>query len=120
MKIYISGPMTGYTNYNFKAFFDAEDFIRSLGYMALNPAWQDGYTFEEAIKHAKISGHSWGDYMREDLKMLMMADSILLLDGWRESRGAKLETIVAQALDMDFYRLKDGKMVPYNYEQIAS
>ena len=116
MKIYISGPMTGYLDYNFKSFFNAEETILKLGYTALNPAWQDGYTFEEAKRNAKIKGHSWGQYMREDLKMLMMADSILLLDGWEESKGAKLEAVVAKALDMKFYKIKNNELVPYNYE----
>jgi hypothetical protein len=116
MKIYISGPMTGHPDYNFRSFFDAEELILKLGHTALNPAWQDGYTFEEAKKSAKIKGHSWGQYMREDLKMLMMAEGIVLLDGWRESKGAKLEAIVAGALDMQFYKIKNNELINYKYE----
>ena len=89
MKIYISGPMTGYPEWNVPAFNAAAARLSNLGHEVLNPA--DGGT--DAAK-------SWSDYLREDIALVVQADAVAVLDGWQESRGASLEVHVAHALGM--------------------
>jgi len=89
MKIYISGPMTGYPGFNIPAFKDAERALRALGHEVLNPARQ-------GADPAK----TWADYLRADLLDVVAADAVALLPGWEASRGARLEVHVAHALGM--------------------
>jgi len=84
---YISGPMTGYTNFNKEAFLAAELELNKKGVFCVNPA------------RAELpSGSSWLDYMREDIKGLMDCDTIYMLDGWQNSKGASLEYSIAVIL----------------------
>lgn len=88
-RVYISGPMTGYTEYNFPAFFAASDVVRSLGYEPINPA--EGVT---------NTSEQWEWYMRRALKLMLDADEIWMLPGWEDSPGARLELAVAESLSM--------------------
>ncbi len=111
-KVYIAGPMTGYDDWNFPAFFEAERQLLELGYEVINPAHNDGSTYEEALASANSGKHSWGWYMRRDLKHVLEVDIICLLPNWRSSKGALLEVEVAKALDLPLMVLRDGKLIP--------
>lgn len=87
MKVYISGPMTGYPEFNYPAFATAEAKLVAAGHDPLNPA-----------RHPKCE--TWADYLRLDLADVLVADAIALLPGWEASRGARLEVHVAHALGM--------------------
>jgi hypothetical protein len=115
MKIYIAGPMTGIKNWNFPAFFEAEKQINKLGYIAVNPAKNDGETIEIALEAAGSVGnpnHNWSYYMRRDLPHLLDSDAVCLLPNWKNSKGATLEVEVARAIGLPLYVLRDGKLVP--------
>jgi hypothetical protein len=94
---YISGPMTGYEEFNFPAFFEAEEQLTNLGIPSdqiVNPA-----------KNGRDIG-DWASYLRLDLKNLCNGcEAVVVLDGWRDSRGAKLEVYVAQQLGMPIFKL---------------
>lgn len=82
-KVYISGPVTGLPEDNEPAFRAAAEILQSHGYDTIVP-------------HDHVSpGSSWEVAMRACIKAMMDADSVFLLDGWRDSRGAKLEHIIA-------------------------
>ncbi|WP_269497258.1 dATP/dGTP pyrophosphohydrolase domain-containing protein [Castellaniella sp. S9] len=89
MTIYISGPMTGMPDYNYPAFNAAAASLRSAGYDVFNPA-QNGVSPTAA----------WTQHMRVDITALMDCDGILMLDGWMQSKGARLERHIAVQLDM--------------------
>lgn len=112
MKVYIAGPMTGKEHHNFSAFFEAEEQLVKMGYQPLNPAWNNGKTLEEAIANVDEDGRSWLEYMRKDMVYLSQADLIVVLDGWRESRGACFEVDVANALNIPVMIIKDNRLVP--------
>ncbi len=112
MKIYIAGPMTGIENWNFPAFFEAERQLLELGHEVINPAHNDGATYEEALASANSGKRSWDWYMRRDLTNLITCDAVCLLPDWRNSKGASLEVEVAKGLDMPLYILRDGKLAP--------
>ena len=87
MKLYISGPITGIENYE-KNFLAAERALRLSGYIVVNPC---------KIRHR---GTMWEDYMKRDIAALLTCDGVVLLPNWINSRGAKLEVHIAQALGM--------------------
>ena len=115
MKIYIAGPMTGLPEWNFPAFFEAEEQLIALGHKLVNPAHNDGATVQEALDSAGSSSapnNPWRWYMRRDLPHVLEVDALCVLPGWRKSKGASLEVHVAKAIGLPIYVLKDSKLVP--------
>lgn len=92
MKIYISGPMSGYADHNFPAFYDAERKLQSLGFETLTPAG-----FKQS------NPESWVSCMKLDIVELMKADAVLALPGYERSKGAKIEIGIARDLEMPVY-----------------
>ncbi len=89
MKLYVSGPMTGIPDLNFPAFNAAAKALRAAGFEAVNPAELN-----------PEPGKSWQACMRVDIRALMDCDGVALLPGWRTSRGASLERVIALAVGM--------------------
>ena len=87
MRVYISGPMTGIDDYNFPLFNKVAQELTDLGYEVSNPA-------EKGI----IEGWSWEQYLVLDLHEVLDVDCLVMLPGWENSEGAKLEHYVATAL----------------------
>jgi hypothetical protein len=91
MRVYIAGPMTGLPDFNYPAFFKAEEQLQAAGYEPINPARADG----------REGCSSWLDYMRAALRDVANADGIAYLPGWAESRGAALEKRIGDDLGLD-------------------
>ena len=90
MIVYIAGPMTGIPEFNYPLFNATAKALRAAGVEVRNPAENDGGS----------AGESWEFYMRLALRSLLECDEIVLLPGWRDSRGARLEEAVAHELGM--------------------
>lgn len=115
MKFYIAGPMTGLPDFNYAAFFEAEDELARLGHESLNPARNGGNTLEEAVAFSGSNenpSHEWEWYLRRDIPKVVASDALLMLPGWQDSRGANLEVHIATALGMPMYILRDGQLKP--------
>lgn len=91
MKVYISGPMTGYANLNRLAFENAGIILAARGHVPVSPA--------DIVP--SVDAPEWSDYLRADLAVLVACDGIAVLPGWEASRGAQLEVHVAHALGMN-------------------
>lgn len=89
-KVFISGRITGDRHYKSK-FDTAADELKAQGVAVLNPA-------------TLPIGLTYADYARICHAMIEAADVILMLPGYTESRGAKLEMMYAQYI---------GKKVEY-------
>ncbi len=87
-RIYISGPMTGYDDFNYPAFFSAEERLVKRGYTVVNPARNQPC-------------NTWHDYMRIDIKQMMDCDTLFMLKNWRTSKGACLEHYIAKELKFE-------------------
>ncbi len=85
--IYISGPISGDVENNRCKFNDAAEELTFAGYTVLNPAMLP-------------SGLTELQYMQICQPMLMCADIIYLLPGWKSSKGALAEFALAQKLDI--------------------
>jgi hypothetical protein len=95
MKIFISGPMTGYENWNFPAFNEAAERFHEAGYQVINPA-----KFYESIDMTPIQ---WEEAMRQAIKLMVDCDAIAMLPGWRKSKGARIEAAIAYQLGFKFF-----------------
>ena len=79
--IYVAGPMTGIVDHNFPAFLAVTSTLRDMGYRVVSPAELDeGGSLTEP----------WDYYLRRDLKELANCQTIAVLPGWQEPRGAAL------------------------------
>jgi len=87
--VYIAGPMTGLPEYNFPAFNEAAEALRAQGETVYNPA-----------DHGLVEGALWDDYLRFDIGNLVKCESIYLLPGWSNSKGARTELKLAKKLDI--------------------
>ncbi len=85
--IYLTGPMSGYSEFNHPAFKSATAQLRGLGYEVLSPH-----------EVGEIPGKSWADYIRKDMPLLMAARTVVALPNWECSRGSQLEIYIAQSL----------------------
>lgn len=105
--IYIAGPMSGIPEFNFPAFFAAEEEIKSWHsfYPIFNPANKDAE--KELDAEAFASGdhvlvNERGFNFREaylwDVTKVIEADAIYMLKGWERSPGAIGEHAVAVAM----------------------
>ena len=95
MKIYISGPISHDPHFE-DAFSTAEQYLSYLGYDVVNPVDIPERVFDGPDRDVK-RGHY---YMRESIKLLMDCDQIYMLEGWENSRGARLEQKIALELAM--------------------
>ncbi len=103
-KMYISGPMTGLEDWNYPAFHAMAAAAESAGWLPINPADNFGGK-PDLPKHV---------YMLMDIQNLLHAQAILMLVGWEQSVGARLERKIAQALDLHVFYAADG--IPYETE----
>lgn len=89
-RVYVAGPMTGIEDHNDPAFSEAAKLLRAAGWHVENPA-----------EHGMVEGAQWADYLHYALGRLATCSALYLLPGWKQSRGASFELIVAKALGMD-------------------
>jgi hypothetical protein len=85
MKVYISGPITNNPDYK-REFAVYEHQIKLMGYYPVNPA-----------AHF-VEGYTWADYIKRDIKWLLDCDYIVKIPGWDKSKGARLESRIAESV----------------------
>ena len=77
MKIYIAGPITGVEG--FKERFDsAERLLQEQGHKTMNPA-------------ILPPGFEHHEYMKICFSMVDVCEAVVLLPGWEDSKGARME-----------------------------
>lgn len=119
-QIYIAGPMTGYKYFNFQEFDKWRDHYQELGYKVFSPADHDRALLDKSVDWLPIEDDSVGpwkswaptvtqgklptlrDMLGADLKWISeTADTIHMMKGWENSRGANAEWALAKALDIE-------------------
>ena len=110
MKIYLAGPMTGIEEFNYPAFHAAAKRLRAEGHTVFNPAEIDGGAADKS--------HAY--YMRVDLRALVDCEAIMVLPGWLDSRGARLEVQIAVECDLPLYEADTGKLFRWKGETMSN
>lgn len=97
--VYICGPMSGLPEFNYPAFNAAEAAIRErYGCRVLNPARQpDGLEYDE--------------YMRRGCADVVSATVVIVLPGWRKSKGAQEEMACAAIHGIRVLELGEGETI---------
>lgn len=102
--LYLSGPMSGVADNNFPAFFAAETALREAGYAVVNPAVSD-----------MAPESPWEAFLRDDLRKMLGCDGVVVLPGWDQSQGARLEVYVANQVGIPVSEL--AELVPVVREE---
>lgn len=101
MKIYLSGKITGLDKEVYTRQFErAETFYKTSGFDVINPV----KIGEEILKQNPSA--TWEDFMQKDLQALKTCTHIALLEGWEESKGAKMEKAEAEKMGLEIMYLK--------------
>lgn len=102
--VYVSGKISGVPGLNaakFNAISNRLRFILGPNDEVINPhelpAFHDG---------------SWASYMRVCLRALTRASSVVVLNDWKDSRGAIIEVLIASMLGMPITTLYDMDIIP--------
>lgn len=103
-KIYIAGPMRGYAEFNFPAFFAAQNKFENGGWTVFNPARND---MENGFDPKGLDGASeelesvdLKAALKWDVDRIFESDAIYMLKGWEHSTGANMEHALAKALGL--------------------
>jgi hypothetical protein len=113
MRLYIVGPMVGIADYNYPAFFTAEQEIIALGHQVFNPAGDlAAFLLETKDNEKERMIKPWEYYVRRDVAQVALADGIVLLPGWQYSRGTNLLVEFATELGLPLYILRYGELTP--------
>lgn len=106
---YIAGPMSGYPEFNFPAFYEAEEALKEAGWIVHNPANKedeaqfDSSTYAEGDTAQAIKkGFDFKKVYAWDVEKVIASDAILMLPGWEGSPGARGEHAVACAIQKHY------------------
>lgn len=92
--VYLSGPMSGFKDYNKPAFHLMEHVLAQKTKQVISPArsWQiDDNRF------------TYAQFMRRDICLLVGCNKVVMLRGYDKSKGAQLELKVAESIGCVIY-----------------
>lgn len=90
MRIYLSGPIRGVDDFRDR-FAAAAAAVRARGHKPLNPV------------NNPFDRGNLREIIRWDLFLVTTADAILMLEGWKDSGGAKIELALAEYLGLEVF-----------------
>ena len=90
MKIYISGKISG-TNLTEtrKRFASVAKVMKRLGYEPVNP-----------LENGLSEHDTWEAHIVKDIATLLQCKAIYMLQGWQESKGARIEHYIATEIGL--------------------
>ena len=101
--IYVLGPMRGYPQFNFPAFFEAEAKLLAEGWCVYNPARMDGegFDYNRSYTAAELAPMLSVVIRRDLLTIIDHCSAVYALPGWEKSAGANTEMALAKFLRLD-------------------
>jgi hypothetical protein len=87
--VYTCGAMSGLPDFNYPAFKAATAAMRAAGLVVECPT-----------EGGQVEGWEWVDYMRRGITQLLRCRGVATLEGWENSRGARIEVGVALSLGL--------------------
>lgn len=109
MVVYLSGKISGLPDLNSPKFQKAEDRWKGWGCEVINPL--------KLLPQDPI--RKWEEYMRNDIKYLVEADKVAVLDDWQQSRGAVIEVRLAFDLNIPVVDAHSALPIPRSAVAIA-
>jgi len=105
---YLSGPMTGYPDFNFSLFQRAAKTLREKGFQIVSPSEMD-----ESQGHWPWARRpKWGAYLGRDVTVIIEeCDGIIMLPKWRDSPGCRIELFVALTQGHATLEFKGGQVL---------
>lgn len=102
LTLYIAGPMRGYVNHNFPAFhLAAKKWAKKIpGCTIFNPAEMDEQAGFNGNSVSLDSSEHLKSCMKRDLDAIMKSDGLVMLHGWENSEGARVEHALAVYLGL--------------------
>jgi len=98
LRIYLSGPMTGYPNFNYPLFNVVSGMLRKAGHTVYNPA---EFQHDEPEFPPRKAFSAYAKFICEE------ADAIVLLPSWGQSLGVSAELALAKNCKLRVIELKD-------------
>lgn len=125
--LYVAGPMRKRPEFNFPEFLRVDPILVRAGYDTINPAQKDldqGFVpwGNDGFTETSDPSFSIRSVMKLDCSLICdRCDGIALLDGWWDSKGAKAEVALAEALGLPVahwsrwanWGSRQGGFVPY-------
>lgn len=99
--------MRGYDQFNFPAFDAAAARLRASGWTVLSPADRDREQGFDETRNT-LDGFNLEAAMLDDLQFILNADGIVLLPGWENSTGSRIERLVAETCGKVVWRYHDA------------
>ena len=123
--IYLAGPMRGIPEFNFPLFKMVAQGLRLAGHEVFSPADQDiefhgtdiskGNATGSEEQAAKEHGFDLRRALADDTQWICLhADTICMLPGWENSKGAVAEHALSVALGHDVWFWESIKERPFN------
>ena len=113
MRAYISGPMTGIDGHNYGAFAALCRKLREAGYEVFDPTELFGGRTDLP----------WEHYMKSCLTGVFSCQRVFVLDGWRQSVGARVEVAAAMSSAIPVYEynheLDDWYEIPFGRDAVG-
>lgn len=106
-KIYIAGKVTGLTPEQYhKNFDDAKELVQSQ------------YHYADIVIPTELCNDdwSWEQSMEVCIDALWDCDAIVLMENWKDSRGAIIERKLAQKLEIPILEIKNNEIKIYKNE----
>lgn len=120
-RAYLAGPMRGYPQYNYPAFWDAAQKLRDAGWFIFSPAEmdveEDGENYQdydEEMQQLHDTAANARRFARRDLDVILNklhaehGDAIIVLPGWEKSTGALAETAMAKWVFLPRYTVEEA------------
>lgn len=114
--IYLSGGLNGKNLKEAAALFNKyEEQYLAAGFQVYNPVKLDNGAHGniDDVGTLRPTEEQWREFMARDLGIILRAriDRLYMLPGWTHSRGARLEVLVAQFLNIPVYNAETGKVI---------
>ena len=111
ISLYVSGPMNGCPNFNVDKFDQVSKGLRERGYDVINPAELDHNQNIKENKDWVVTETNWRGFLAEDLHHVMDVKAVVVLPGWKHSKGARLEILVGHILGKKIYDSETNKTI---------
>jgi hypothetical protein len=100
MLIYVAGKYTGNVDENIAAARQVAIALWEKGHAVICPHLNTAHM----EKDCKVS---WEDYLKGDFNMISRCDALVMLENWKDSRGATMEAAYATSLGIPIYYAPD-------------